>query len=132
MSLSKIRWGAAFVGTVVAEVAQIAAAFGWVAVYSYVINPGQPVATYQAYAQSAAPWVSVIAGGPIFYFAARRFSDGVPTATALFVLFLVADVCIVILSGGPYPGLMLFQAAASYLTKLLACWLAGVHATSRA
>ena len=115
----------------VAEVGQIAAAFAWVALYSYVINPGQPAATYQAYAQTAAPWVSVIAGAPIFYLAARRFSEAVPTAIALFALFLIADGVIRLTSGGPDTSMLLFQAAASYLSKFFACWLGGVHAARR-
>ena len=129
--LSQIRWGAAVVGAVVAEVAQIAAAFGWVAVYSYFINPGQPVETYQAYAQAAVPWVAVVAGAPIFYAASRRFAGSVPMAMALFALFLIADGSVLVMSGGPYTGLLLFQAAASYVTKFPACWLGGLHATTR-
>ena len=62
MSLSKIRWGAAIGGMLVAEIGQIAATFGWVAIYSYLINPGHPAATYEAYAQGAGPWVSIVAG----------------------------------------------------------------------
>ena len=48
----KIRWGRAFAGALAAEIAQIAAAFVWVAIYSYLINPGQPLATYEAHAQA--------------------------------------------------------------------------------
>ncbi|MEO7650773.1 MAG: hypothetical protein ABIZ80_09920 [Bryobacteraceae bacterium] len=40
----------------IAENTQIAAAFGWVAVYSYLINPGQPMAAYEAQAQVSGPW----------------------------------------------------------------------------
>jgi hypothetical protein len=36
----KINWGRAFAGALIGEIAQIAAAFGWVAIYSYLINPG--------------------------------------------------------------------------------------------
>jgi len=39
----KISWGRAGVGALIAEIGQIAAALGWVAIYSYLINPGQPV-----------------------------------------------------------------------------------------
>jgi len=67
----KINWGRAFAGALIAEIAQIAAAFGWVAIYSYLINPGQPMATYQAHAQASGPWVSLLAGAPIFYAASR-------------------------------------------------------------
>lgn len=40
MNLKLIRWPSAIVGAVIAEVALIASAFGWVAIYSYLINPG--------------------------------------------------------------------------------------------
>ena len=67
----KIDWGRACAGALIAEIAQIAAAFGWVAIYSYLINPGQPMATYQAHAQASGPWVSILAGAPNFYAASR-------------------------------------------------------------
>src|SRR5258707_1032464 len=60
----KINWGRACAGALIAEITQIAAAFGWVAIYSYLINPGQPMATYQAHAQASGPWVSILAGAP--------------------------------------------------------------------
>jgi hypothetical protein len=50
----KINWGRAFAGALIAEITQIVAAFVWVAVYSYLINPGQPMATYEAHAQAPA------------------------------------------------------------------------------
>ena len=87
----KIRWGRACAGALIAEITQIAAAFGWVAIYSYLINPGQPMATYQAHAQASGPWVSILAGGPIFYAASRWIARSTPSALALFAIFLVID-----------------------------------------
>ena len=83
----KISWGRAGAGALIAEITQIAAAFGWVAIYSYLINPGQPMATYQAHAQASGPWVSILAGTPIFYAASRWIARSRPTALALFGIF---------------------------------------------
>jgi hypothetical protein len=48
-----IRWGAAFGGMLLAEVGQIAATFAWVALYSYLIHPGETPDFYRRYAQVA-------------------------------------------------------------------------------
>ena len=47
MSLRHIHGVRALSGAVLAEVVLIAAAFGWVAIYSYLINPDQPVSVYE-------------------------------------------------------------------------------------
>ena len=87
----QISWGRAGAGALIAEIAQIAAAFGWVAFYSYLINPGQPMAQYQVYAQASGPWVSILAGAPIFYAGSRWIARSRPTALALFAIFVVID-----------------------------------------
>jgi hypothetical protein len=71
MRIRDIRWGAAFVGTLLGEVGQVAATFGWVALYSYLVHPGETPAFYQQHAEVAGPWVSVLAGTPIFYLICR-------------------------------------------------------------
>jgi hypothetical protein len=128
VSRSHIHWGRAIGGMLIAEVGQIAAAFGWVAIYSFLINPGLDAPAYQAYAQVASPWVAIIAGAPIFYAAARWIARNVPTALALFALFAVVDGALAVASGGPFTGLAMAQIALSYATKLVACWLGGTHA----
>src|ERR1044072_2082462 len=87
----KINWGRAFAGALIAEIAQIAAAFGWGAIYSYLINPGHPRATYQAHAQASGPWFSLLAGAPFFYAASRWIARSRPTALALFGIFFAID-----------------------------------------
>lgn len=125
------RWGRALASALLAEALQVAAAFGWVAIYSYLIAPGQPVAAYQRYAQLSGPWVSIVAGFPIFYAVARWVARTHPTALAMFAAFLVLDVGLVLAAPEPMaPGLLpLF--GTSYLTKLLACHLGGRHAAPR-
>ena len=85
----KVSWGRAFGGSLIAQAGQIAASIGWVAVYSYLINPGQSFATYQAHAQVSGPWVSIVAGAPIFYAASRWIARSQATALALFGILLV-------------------------------------------
>src|SRR5262249_28680524 len=121
----KISWGRACAGALTAEVTQIAAAFGWVAIYSYLINPRQPFATYQAHAQSSGPWVSILAGAPISYAASRWIARSRPTALALFGTFLVIDVALLMGMTESWTGIPFVLFGLSYLTKLGACALGG-------
>ena len=118
-----------------AEVGQIAATFAWVAIYSYFLHPGETPDFYQRYAQVAGPWVSLLAGTPIFYLVCRWIGSGVPsrawpTAMALFGLFVLVDFALILAAGTPSPRILGFVAA-SYLLKLLACHLGGRHAAGR-
>lgn len=115
-------------------VAQIAAAFGWVAIYSYLIHPGETPAFYQRYAEVASPWVSVVAGGPIFYLICRWIGSRVrarawPTAMALFGFYVLLDLAIVLSMGVPssrFVGILI----ASYSIKFLACHFGGRSASN--
>src|SRR6185436_12466790 len=106
MNLSNVRWGAAIGGMLLVEVLMIALAFGWVANYSHLIQPGLPVSVYQEYAMKAAPWVAFITGVPLFYLVCRWIGTGkpekaLPTAIAVFVFYLLLDVPFVLLAPGP-------------------------------
>jgi len=132
MRWKDIRWGAAFGGMLVAEVAQIAAAFAWVALYSYLVHPGETPAFYQRYAQASGPWVSLVAGTPIFYLVCRWIGSRDPsrawaTAMALFGFFALVDLALMLpaLSAGTASPRILGFVAALYLLKLLACHLGG-------
>ena len=111
----------------IAEITQIAAAFGWVAIYSYLINPGQPLATYQAHAQASGPWVSILAGAPIFYAASRWIARSRPTALALFAIFLGVDGALLVGMMESWTGAPFALIGLSCLTKLWACALGGGH-----
>ncbi|MGC4051195.1 MAG: hypothetical protein QM757_17685 [Paludibaculum sp.] len=121
----QIHWGRAIAGALIAEIGQIAAAFGWVAIYSYAIHPGQPAAAYEAYAQTAAPWVSVFAGAPIFYAASRWIARTRPTALALFGVFFVMDGALLVGMTENWSSAPVVLIGVSYLTKLGACALGG-------
>ena len=122
-----INWWRAFGGALIAQIAQIAAAFGWVALYSYVIDPGQPMATYQAHAQASGPWVSLFAGAPIFYAASRWIARSRPTALALFAIFFVIDGALVVGMMENWTRAAVVLVGLNYLTKLCACALGGRH-----
>jgi hypothetical protein len=123
----KINWGRASGGALIAEIAQIAAAFVWVAIYSHVIHPGQPMAMYQAHAQASGPWVSILAGAPIFYAASRWIARSRPTALALFAIFLVIDGALLVGMVESWTGVPFVLFGLSCLTKLWACALGGGH-----
>ena len=124
----KISWGRAFGGALIAQISQIAAAFGWVAIYSYVINPGQPFTAYQAHAQASGPWVAIIAGSPIFYAASRWIARSLPTALALCAAFFVIDGALLVAMIDDWTRVPMVLFAFAYLTKLGACALGGHHA----
>jgi hypothetical protein len=133
--MKDVRWGAALGGMLMAEVAQIAATFAWVALYSYLVHPGETSAFYQRHAHAAGPWVSLLAGTPIFYLVCRWIgsrtpSRAWPTAMALFALFALVDFALIFAAGTPSSRILGFVAA-SYLLKLLACHLGGRSAAPR-
>ncbi len=131
MTIRDINTLRAVSGAVLAEVAQIAATFLWVAIYSYVINPDQPMSVYEEHAQRSGPWVSIIAGFVIFYAVSRWIARSVPTALALFVVFAALDGPLLLFSGADVHGTLLALVGASYVSKLLACHLGGRHGAAK-
>lgn len=67
----RIPWGWAVGTALVMEVALIASAIGWVAIYSYAINPGQEPGVYEMHAQFSSPIVSIVLGIPFWFLACR-------------------------------------------------------------
>lgn len=126
-----IHWGRAVFGTIIAEVSTIAAAFAWVAIYSYLINPGQPLSTYEAHAATSSPWVSIIAGIPIFYCVSYFIARTSATGLLLFGLFFVIDVLLLLLID-TQAALPLLQIALSHISKLAACYFGGRRAEQSA
>ena len=121
----KINWGRAVAGALTGEIGQIVAAVLWVVIYSYVINPGHPAATYDAYAQVASPWVSIIAGAPIFYAVSRWIAKTRNTALALFGIFAVLDGGILLSMTQSLSTSDWLVIGLSFGTKLIACILGG-------
>ena len=91
------------------------------------LDPGQPMATYQAHAQASGPWVSILAGAPIFYAASRSIARSLPTALALFAIFFVIDGALLVGMVESWTGFPFVLVGFSYFTKLVACALGGRH-----
>jgi hypothetical protein len=115
--------------TVVAlEIALVLSAVGWVAIYSYLINPGHDFPYYQKHAEFASPIVSVAVGIPYFFFACRwvgRKAGTRAVATCLWVWFIIflIDVLLILL-GGPSAH-VLAMLGISHVTKMLAAYIGG-------
>ncbi len=129
--MRRVHWGRAIGGAAIAEASVIAAAIAWVAVYSYAINPGQPVSAYQAHAQASSPWVSILVGVPVFYLISRYIARAVPTAIALFVIVLVVD-AVILVASTPLTEIPAGLVLLSYTTKLAASYFGGLQAERQA
>lgn len=123
-----IPWGRVALTVVGLEIALVLSAFVWVAIYSYLINPGHDMPYYQQHAEFASPLVSVAVGIPYLFFACRRVGRKAGTravATSLWVWFILFTIdVLLLLVGGPnaYIGVM---AALSHVTKGLAAYFGG-------
>ena len=105
----------------------IACAFLWVAIYSYLIAPGQDEAAYEAYAMRAVPWTAVIAGIPILigagWLLARWDGGGWRSGIWAGIFYILIDLTFQLAAGmlGAIPGIV----ALSWATKLGAAALGG-------
>ena len=76
------------------------------------------------------PWVSILAGTPIFYAASRWIARSQPTALALFVITFVIDGALLVGMIEDWtrePTSTFVMIGLSYLAKLGACALGGRH-----
>jgi hypothetical protein len=105
-------------------------------VYSYLIVPGRDEAYYQEIAMATAPYSSIIAGMPIFYFlclwAAKKFPAGKRLIAALLIwlVYFTIDLTIIVLVGEFLNIALLFSI--SFITKFAAAYLAGIKPSAHA
>ena len=107
MTQSPIRWGLAAAATVLAEFTLIALSVACVAVYSYAIHTGETPEFYSAFARASGPWVSLIAGAPVFFLIARWIRRRAPaaalgTAMAMTGLYIAIEVAAMLLWPGAW------------------------------
>ena len=118
---------------VAAMALNVAVFFLWVFLYSTFIAPGQDAAAYEAYANRAAPWGSVIAGIPILlaggWVLARWQGGGWRTGIFAGIAYAVIDLLILSAAGVLFD--LLGIAALSWSTKIGAAALGGALAGRR-
>jgi hypothetical protein len=133
MTVGRLAWiiGAAIFILIV----NVAMSFLYIAFYSYFINPGHDEQFYQEYAMSAAPYCSIIAGIPIFYFVCRWISSkwesnfAVKAALLVWLVYVLIDLSILTAAG--FTLTLAVIAAISLLTKLASAYLGGLAGSKK-
>ena len=123
-----IPWGWVALTVVGLEIALVLSAVAWVAIYSYLIDPGHDPAYYQNHAQFASAIVSVVVGMPYLFFACRwvgRKAGSRAVAMGLWVWFILFIIDVLLLSLGGATAYIWGMAAISHVTKMLAAYFGG-------
>ncbi len=136
MTTTSIRWGLAIVATVLAQITLIALSIICVAVYSYAIHTGETQEFYNAFAQVSAPWVSLIAGAPVFFLIARWIRrrarpTAFETAMAMAGLYLAVEIAVFLLWPGDTSGAVPFMIG-GFVLKVAGAWLGAGGTPKRA
>lgn len=123
MTIGRIALLAAIAVGVMA--ANVAATFLYMVVYSYVIDPGHDKAYYEAHAQVAAPYCSLVAGMPLMFFTAMWVGSwdvrlAVQSALIIWLAYVVIDLAILLGVGMTRRIAVVFAVAG--VTKLVAAW----------
>jgi hypothetical protein len=133
MTIGRLAWiiGAAIFILIV----NVTLTVGYMVVYGYLINPGQPESVYQEHVKTAGPYCSIVFGVPLFYFVCRFIggfwerSFAVKAALSVWLTYFLIDATILITSG-----LTLWvsaMAVISLFTKLTAAYFGGAAASKR-
>ena len=136
MTNTRIRWGLAVVATIIAEVAMIALSVICVAIYSYTIHTGETPEFYSEFAKVSGPWVSLIAGGPVFFLIARWIRRRAPasafgTAMAMAGLYLAIEIAVILLWPDESTGVLPFVIG-GFVLKVAGAWLGAGGTAARA
>ena len=136
MTQTSIRWGLAAVAALLAEFTLIALSILCVAVYSYTIRTGETQEFYSAFAKASGPWVSLIAGGPVFFLLARWIrrrasSAALGTAMAMVGLYIAIEVAFLLLWPGD-SGLTIPFVIGLFGLKAAGAWLGAGGLAARA
>ena len=136
MTNTSIRWGLAVVATLLAEITLMVLSIIVVAVYSYAIHTGETPEFYEAFARVSGPWVSLIAGGPVFFLIARWIrrrarSAALGTAMAMVGLYFAIEIAVLLLWPGDSSGAIPFMIGGLVL-KLAGAWLGAGGTPKRA
>ena len=130
---NRIGWGRVAATVLAVEVALVLSAFAWVAIYSYLIHPGEPAAYYESHARFASPIVSVVAGIPLLFFTCRwaaRRAGTRAVAMSLWIWFILFLIDLALILPGEATAYLWTMVGLSHATKFLAAFLGGRAASS--
>lgn len=137
MSIGRLAW---IIGAGILVLAlNVVVSILYIAIYAYLINPGHDQQFYQAYADRAVPYSSIIAGMPLMFLVTWRVGRwwesafAIKAAILIWLVYVVIDVLALAgaaMSGGVPAGLFVLTAI-SLLTKLGAAYLGGSLARRR-
>lgn len=133
--MEKNRWWLAIPFALGVMIVNVLISVLYVVVYSYAIDPGHDRAYYEAYAQVAAPYSSIIAGIPLMFLAGRwiggKFPKGnsVKAALLVWLVYFILDFAVIVAAGALTQIAILF--IVSFVTKLGAAFLGGLSAQNR-
>lgn len=135
MKIEKNRWWLAIPFALGVMIVNVLISVLWVAVYSFLINPGQDEAFYQEYAKRSAPYSSIIAGMPLMFLAGRwigsKFAraNSVKAALLVWLKYFLIDLIVIVAAGALEQIALLFTI--SFVTKFAAAYLGGLSAQKR-
>lgn len=111
-----------------AHVTVVLGHFVHVFLYSIAVAPGLPAEAYPAYAERSGPWFAILFGGPVFYLLGRvlrrRLAHRARLGLAVWALYAITDLAILVAVVGAPPPRVLAQWSAAVGVGLAAVWWA--------
>ena len=132
-SMKKNRWVWIIPSAIAVMIINVAIHILYMVAYSYVIDPGQDTAHYQAHARVSAPYSSIVVGMPLMFLACRwigrKFAARFVITAALLVwlVYFLIDIT-VLMFAGELSKLALVLVILSIATKFAAAYLGGLAA----
>ncbi len=131
-SKTKNRWVWIIPAAIAVLIINVAIHILYMVAYSYLINPGQDTAHYQAYAKLSAPYSSIVVGMPLMFLVCRwigrkfaaRFS--VTVALLIWLVYFLIDITVLVFAGEIGRFALFF--VISFATKFAAAYLGGLAA----
>lgn len=129
---TKNRWLLIAPAAIAVLILNVAIHFLYIVIYSYLINPGQDAAYYQAHAKVSAPYSSIVVGMPLMFLVCRwiggKFAAKFRLPAALFVwlVYFLIDITVLIFAGELFSLARLF--VISFVTKFAAAFAGGLAA----
>jgi hypothetical protein len=131
-STKKNRWVLIGPAAIAVLILNVAIHVLYMVVYSYLINPGQEMARYQAHAEFSAPYSSIVFGIPLMFLVCRwmgrKFAPEFSVTAALLVwlVYFLIDITVLVFAGGLGRVALLFTI--SFATKFAAAYFGGLAA----